>query len=114
MPFLKVREPIVRHELNPKGCQHVKEWGFPVLTVGLWGPIAIPVVAGLGVRFIPSEELSTDHLRIRLQQTETIAMPIPRDLLPSQIRERCFKLSVPREQLMRRSHEGIVDIVTDA
>src|SRR5690348_8387922 len=109
-----MREPIVCHELNPKGGEHIEEGGFLIVAIGLHGTVSVPTATGFRMSLWPREQLPADHLRVRLEQSQSIAMPISGECRPAQIGKRAIELGVPREQLVRRAHERIEDVVADS
>src|SRR5687767_5180206 len=114
--FFQVREPIVGHELDPKRGQHVYVIGFLIVTICCNGIYcrSFAVVAIIWRRLPARKELSADHLWIRLQQFQAIAVAILDDFVSGQLRESRFKLNVARKGLTYRSHERVEDVIADA
>src|SRR3989441_6820333 len=71
------------------------------------------VVAAHISRRCPREQLPADDLRIRLEQAQAVAMTVAGELLLTQIGERRLELDVAGEQLVRRTHRRVPDVVTD-
>ncbi len=64
--------------------------------------------------FVAREQLAADHLRIRLEQAEAVAVPVARQRIEPEIGIGRFELHVAAEQLPGRSHRRIADVVADA
>src|SRR5271165_6155726 len=62
--FLHVREPAVRHELNPVGGKHIEERRFLVIAVCVRRIVrkSEACVTGAWVRLRTREQLAADHL----------------------------------------------------
>jgi hypothetical protein len=58
-----------------------------------------------------SEKPSADDLRVGLQQAKARTMTIHGDLVLAKIRECSVKFHVPRERLIRGSHQRIIHVV---
>ena len=115
VPFLQMREPVMRHELNPEGRDHVEERRLLVIAVR-----AITVVAGGGIRLVAGKEAPADDLGIGGQQRNAPALPVHGAIaivaggVDVQIREGGFEFHIAAKHRARGTHQGIGKIIADA
>src|SRR4029453_16751138 len=96
-PFLEVREPVVRLELDPERREDVEGVGLLVVVLGR-----------------ARQQGAADPLRIGLQQADAIAVAVPRELVRSELGERGLELDETGEALAGRAHRWIGEVVADA
>ena len=70
MAFFEVREPVMRHELDPICCEHIEERSLLVIAIGILriARQAVSFLALVGIRLDSREKPAADDLRIRLQK----------------------------------------------
>src|ERR1700694_5964052 len=101
MTLLEVREPVVGHELDPERGEDIEERRLLVVAGGVGrGPgQAVSLEAPVGLRLSAREEPPADHLWIRLEEAQPIAVPIAGELVLAEVRERDLELHVASERL---------------
>src|SRR6266550_3025022 len=111
-----MREPIVGHELNPKGRQNIKDGCFLIITVGFRNVARQPVsVMAIIVRRLgTAKEFAADHLGIGLQQAQPIAVAVYHNVVFAKIGEGGIERDVSGEGLTGGAHQGIRDVVAYA
>ena len=114
--FLQMGEPVVGHELDPEGGEHIEEGRLLVIAVGVLGVsgLAMAVGAGGAVGLDTGKEFATDDLGIGGQERQAVAMPIAGDGGEPGVGEGGLELDVPRERHAGRPHQGIADVVADS
>jgi hypothetical protein len=109
-----MREPVVRHELDPR-ARHIHRRGFLVVAVGFLRKSRHAEPGGAAVVVAAArEQRAADHLRIGDQQRETLAVTVARNLVEAGLRKERLVLRVVREQRPGRSHQRGLHVVADA
>ena len=108
-------EPVVSHELNPKRGEHIEERRLLVIAFrfGIVAGQTMTGIAKLGFRLYAGEETAADDLRVRLEQTQTVAVPGADQIVSAEVGECRLELDVTGEQLTGRAHQRIANIVAD-
>src|SRR6266508_4731615 len=111
-----MREPIVSHELNPKGGERIDVSSLFIVALGLRRVVGQPaaMVALLGGRLPTGKKFSADHLGVRRQQIEPLAVTIFRRLIQCQFRKSRVEVDVAGERLAGRAHQWVEDVIADA
>src|SRR6266508_6312493 len=111
-----MREPIVSHELNPKGGERIDVSSLFIVALGLRRVVGQPaaMVALLGGRLPTGKKFSADHLGVRRQQIEPLAVTIFRRLIQCQFRKSRVEVDVAGERLTGRAHQRVEDVVANA
>ncbi len=116
VPLVHVREPVVRHELDPVGGENVEERRLLVVAIGVGGIVGKSEtrIAGGRVGLRTGEQLAADELRVRSQQTDASAVAVLGKGSPLEIGKRGFKFRVAHEWHTRRTHARVAYVIADA
>ena len=98
-PSSQVREPVVGHELDPERRQDVEERRLLVVATGVRRrrrAARAPRGTCRAVRLGAREEPAADHLRVRPEQAEAVAVPVAGQLVARRARGRS-----PRTRTLR-------------